>query len=161
MVTLEGRVRKDVYPSYPAKLTLPPSDRWYPRLMRIEMVNAGWWTAAAGLLREGDSPEESIRCPVPAYVVETASERILIDTGLHPGAVADPGAFYGATDGLALFQLEQELSIADQVDLTTLTKVVLTHLHFDHAGALALIPAEVPVIVQRTCLLYTSPSPRD
>jgi glyoxylase-like metal-dependent hydrolase (beta-lactamase superfamily II) len=118
--------------------------------MNVEMFNVGWLTATASLIRAGGSADESIRFPVPAYVVETATERILIDTGLHPAAVADPGSFYGGAEGLALFQLEQELSIADQVDLTTLTKVVLTHLHFDHAGALSLIPAAVPVVVQRT-----------
>ncbi len=113
------------------------------------MFNVGWLTATASLLRAGDSADESIRFPVPAYLVETATERILIDTGLHPAAVADPGGFYGDAPGVAVFELEQELSIADQVDLTTLTRVVLTHLHFDHAGALALVPAEVPVVVQR------------
>ena len=32
---------------------------------------------------------------------------------------------------------EQE-RIAEQIDISTLTRVVLTHLHFDHAGGLAL-----------------------
>lgn len=114
------------------------------------MFNVGWLTATASLLRAGDSADEAIRFPVPAYLVETATERILIDTGLHPAAVADPGGFYGDAPGVAVFELEQELSIADQIDLTTLTRVVLTHLHFDHAGALSLIPAEVPVVVQRS-----------
>lgn len=113
------------------------------------MFNVGWLTVAAGLIRAGASMDESLRFPVPAYVVETATERILIDTGLHPAAVEDPAGFYEGADAVAFFQLEQELSIADQVDLTTLTKVVLTHLHFDHAGALSLVPAEVPVVVQR------------
>jgi N-acyl homoserine lactone hydrolase len=118
--------------------------------MNVELFNVGWLTATASLVRAGGSADESIRFPVPAYVVETATERILIDTGLHPAAVADPAGFYEGSGGLALFRLEQELSIADQVDLTTLTKVVLTHLHFDHAGALSLVPTEVPIVVQRT-----------
>ncbi len=113
------------------------------------MFNVGWLTAPASLLRAGADAEESIRFPVPAYVIETETERILVDTGLHPGAVADPKGFYENPEGFLLFQPEQELSIADQVDLTTLTKVVLTHLHFDHVGALALVPADVPVVVQR------------
>jgi len=112
------------------------------------MFNVGWLTVAAGLVRSGASMEETIRMPVPAYLVETATERILVDTGLHPAAVADPAGFYGGSEAVALFGLEQELSVADQVDLTAITKVVLTHLHFDHAGALALVPANVPVVVQ-------------
>jgi N-acyl homoserine lactone hydrolase len=117
--------------------------------MKVEGFNVGWLTTIAGVIRAGDSTEESIRFPVPAYLVETATERILVDTGLHPEAVADPGRFYDGADSVAIFGFEQELSIADQVDLSTLTMVVLTHLHFDHAGALALVPPAVPVVVQR------------
>jgi N-acyl homoserine lactone hydrolase len=117
--------------------------------MRIEMLNVGWMTAAVGIWRQGEEqPARPIRLPVPAYLVETESERILIDTGLHPAAVADAEAHYGAGP-IAFFELEQERSVAEQVDLDTLTRVVLTHLHFDHAGALALIPDSVPVLVQR------------
>jgi glyoxylase-like metal-dependent hydrolase (beta-lactamase superfamily II) len=113
------------------------------------MFNAGWFTAAAGLLRAGEDMDGSTRCPVPAYLIETETERILIDTGLHPGAVADPGGFYAGADALGFFAHEQEESIADQVDLTTITRVVLTHLHWDHAGALPLVPEAVPLVVQR------------
>ncbi len=35
------------------------------------------------------------------------------------------------------------------MDVSTLTRVVLTHLHFDHAGALTLLPDSVPIVVQR------------
>jgi N-acyl homoserine lactone hydrolase len=113
------------------------------------MLEVGWLTVAAGLVRSGASMDETIRMPVPAYLLETATERILVDTGLHPAAVADPASFYDDSPAVALFGFEQELSVADQVDLTTVTKVVLTHLHFDHAGALALVPPSVPVVVQR------------
>ena len=118
--------------------------------MRVEMFNVGWMTAPAGLWRQGEEePERPSRVPVPAYLIETETERILIDTGLHPDAVADSRARYGESSAIGFFQLEQERSIAEQLDLSTVTRVVLTHLHFDHAGGLALIPASVPVVVQR------------
>jgi N-acyl homoserine lactone hydrolase len=118
--------------------------------MKIEMLNLGWMTAPAGLWRQGDEePERPLRLPVPAYLIESESERILVDTGLHPDATTDPDARYGEGTALRHFGLEQEEGLAEQVDLNTLTQLVLTHLHFDHAGGLALIPKSVPVIVQR------------
>jgi glyoxylase-like metal-dependent hydrolase (beta-lactamase superfamily II) len=118
--------------------------------MKVEMLNGGWMTAAAGIWRQGEEePQRPLRLPVPAYLIETSEERILIDTGLHPGAVADAEGHYEQAGALGLFELEQEAAIADQVDLTSLTRVVLTHLHFDHAGGLPLVPPSVPVVVQR------------
>ncbi|HEX4464372.1 MAG TPA: N-acyl homoserine lactonase family protein [Solirubrobacterales bacterium] len=118
--------------------------------MKIEMLNLGWMTAPAGLWRQGDEePERPLRLPVPAYLIETDSERILIDTGLHPDAVTDPEARYGEGTALGHFGLEQEQGLAEQVDLGTVTRLVLTHLHFDHAGGLALIPKSVPIVLQR------------
>jgi glyoxylase-like metal-dependent hydrolase (beta-lactamase superfamily II) len=117
--------------------------------MKVEMFNVGWLTAAAGIWRRDDDLDRQVRVPVPAYVIETAAERILIDTGLHPAAVDDPARHYGNADALGLFRLELEQSIGEQIDLATITRVVLTHLHFDHAGGLALLPSSVPIVVQR------------
>ena len=105
-------------------------------------------TAPAGVWRQGEEdPGRPARVPVSSYLIETESERILVDTGLNPGAVADRVGHY--SESIAIFELEQEESIADQVDLGSLTQVVLTHLHFDHAGGLALVPESVPIVIQR------------
>ncbi len=114
------------------------------------MLNVGWFTAPAGIFRVGEDLDRTMRFPVPAYVVETASERILIDTGLNPSAIADPAGHYDRPDVFAVFGLEQEQSVAEQLDVSTLTKVVLTHLHWDHVGGLHLIPKSVPIVVQRS-----------
>ncbi len=113
------------------------------------MLNVGWFTSPAGIWRRDDDMERQARFPVPAYVIETESERVLVDTGLNPGAVADPAGHYGSGDALGLFELEQDESLGDQLDLATLTRVVLTHLHFDHAGGLELLPESVPITIQR------------
>jgi N-acyl homoserine lactone hydrolase len=118
--------------------------------MKVELFNVGWLTAPAALMRQGEPQGPMTRMPVPAYLVEAGEERILIDTGLHPDAVEDAVAHYGPSDALGFFAFEQELSVAEQVDLDSLTMVVLTHLHWDHAGGLALLPASVPLVIQRS-----------
>ncbi len=115
--------------------------------MRVEMLNVGWISSPAMIWRQGEDPEKQLRFPIPAYLVETDTERVLIDTGLNPDAVRDTAAHYGAQ--ASFMTLELDRSVAEQVDVSTLTRVVLTHLHFDHAGGLALLPPEIPIVVQR------------
>jgi N-acyl homoserine lactone hydrolase len=117
--------------------------------MRVEMLEVGWIASAAGIWRRDEPMDRRIRFPIPAYVIETDAERVLVDTGLHPLAVADPATRYGSAEALGPVELEQERSIAAQVDLATITRVVLTHLHYDHAGGLDLLPPAVPVVLQR------------
>lgn len=117
--------------------------------MRVERLIVGWFTAPAGIWRRGDEMDTQIRFPVPAYVIETDSERILVDTGLHPDAVTDPARRYGRPDALGPVKAELDASIADRLDLSSVTKVVITHLHYDHAGGLSLLPPSVPVFMQR------------
>ena len=90
--------------------------------MRIEMFNVGWISSSAAVWRQGEDPERRIRFPVPAYLVETDRERILIDTGLHPAAVQDPQAHYERPEA-GLFELEQAADITAQLDLETLTSL--------------------------------------
>jgi N-acyl homoserine lactone hydrolase len=115
--------------------------------MKVEMVNGGWIASSAAIWRQGEDPETRIRFPIPAYLIETDTERILVDTGLNPAAVRDPAGHYGPQ--ASIMELEQEQDVASQIDASSLTKIVLTHLHFDHAGGLALMPPSVPVVVQR------------
>jgi glyoxylase-like metal-dependent hydrolase (beta-lactamase superfamily II) len=115
----------------------------------VEMLDVGRLTGAAGIWRRDDDLDREIRFPIPAYVVRAGGERVLVDTGLHPEAVTDRAGRYGSQDALGPFGLEQARSVAEQVDPGAIDRIVLTHLHFDHAGGLALLPDSIPVVVQR------------
>jgi N-acyl homoserine lactone hydrolase len=117
--------------------------------MRVTMLDGGAFTSPAGLWRAGESMERQARYPVPVYLIEVGEERILVDTGLNPGAVADAAGHYDGAESLGFFRFEQAVPLVDQVDLVSLTKVVVTHLHFDHVGGLALLPESVPIYLQR------------
>src|ERR1700742_1086835 len=117
--------------------------------MRVTMLDGGAFTSAAGIWRQGESLGRMMRFPIPVYLIEVGQERILVDTGLHPGAAADADAHYGGAGSMADSRLEIDAGIDEQVDLGTVPRVVLTPLHFDHAGGLGLLPGGVPVIVQR------------
>ncbi len=117
--------------------------------MRVTQLDGGAFTSAAGIWRRGESLGRKVRFPIPVYLIEVGAERILVDTGLHPGAAADAASHYEGAENMRNFDLEQEVGLAEQVDLGSLTKVVMTHLHFDHAGGLDLVPEAVPVYLQR------------
>ena len=97
--------------------------------MRVERLIVGWFIAAVGIWRRGDDMDRQVRFPVPAYLIETGDERILVDTGMHPDAVADPAGRYGRPDALGPVKAELDRSVAEQLDDATITRVVLTHLH--------------------------------
>ena len=61
--------------------------------MRLHVLSLGWCDVDRGrLLTPGIRDGERQRIPIPAYLLETgAGERVLIDTGMHPVHIDDPG----------------------------------------------------------------------
>jgi N-acyl homoserine lactone hydrolase len=93
------------------------------------------------------------RVPIPAFLVEHPGVGpVLIDTGL-PKAVADEGArALGFAAGVAYsIEMEPEHAVVEQlpargVDPMDVRVVVMTHLHYDHAGGIAAFPQATFVV---------------
>src|SRR2546427_8142604 len=95
---------------------------------------------------------ERVQIPVACWLVRTSDAMILFDTGLSPRAV--PGLL--RNDPLARFT-EEDL-LVHRLDLVGLEPdhvdmVVLSHLHFDHAGGAVLFPKS-ELIVQKDEYAY-------
>src|SRR5262245_22213185 len=119
--------------------------------VRLVAVTCGWLTAANALFLEGE--RGLLRVPVPAFLIEHPRGRVLFDTGLHPDLRNDPKGRLGTIAKLFTVELDGGHDIAGrlaaaEVAVDRVEHVVLSHLHFDHAGGLATIP-NARVVVQR------------
>ena len=74
----------------------------------------------------------ALRC----LLLRVDGRTILIDTGLTPAAVEDPVAYYERPDVFAVSTLEQEQSVAEQLDVSAHARQLRTQLGGDgrHAG---------------------------
>ncbi len=93
----------------------------------------------------GEFSGDRVRIPIACWLVRTSEAMILFDTGLSPRAV--PGLL--RNDPLARFT-EEDL-LVHRLDLVGLEPdnvdmVVLSHLHYDHAGGAALFPKSELVV---------------
>jgi len=94
-----------------------------------------------------DRSADRVAIPVACYLIRTGDATILFDTGLSPRAVrgllrTDPLARFDDAD-LLVHRLESIGLEPSDVDM-----VVLSHLHFDHAGGAELFPASELIVQQ-------------
>ena len=108
-------------------------------------------SVAASMGRAGDR----VRAPMPFYVIEHPQGLALFDCGLHEGML-DPSERYRRL--LARQGMNVELTAeatptarmhALDLDPATVKWVVLSHLHFDHAGGLHQFPNATVVVQSR------------
>lgn len=85
------------------------------------------------------------RIPMPVYLVEHTNGLVLFDAGLDPDHVGDPAGAYGEIAERIRIRFDEPQSIDYQLDrlgfaASDVGTVVVSHLHFDHAGALRRFP---------------------
>lgn len=93
-----------------------------------------------------DGGEELVTLPVTAFLVTSGERRILVDCGMSPAGMADPEAAWGRLARFFTPEAGDDDTLQARLGRLGLgppdiTDVVLTHLHFDHAGGVALLGA--------------------
>ena len=114
--------------------------------LRLRALDAPTLVVRHSSLVVGSADTSEIRVPAPAFLIEHPDGLVLFDAGLAPEAVADPRGEYGErAERLQLrFTADQRVDhqvIAAGHRLSDVTHVVLSHLHFDHAGCAHAFPS--------------------
>lgn len=94
-----------------------------------------------------------ITCPVLSVLLLTSGGPILIDSGLNPEGVLEPERAWGPRAKLIRPHLKEEDDVRLRLrevglEVTDVKMVILTHMHWDHTGALRFF-RHCPVVVQR------------
>jgi N-acyl homoserine lactone hydrolase len=105
----------------------------------LHALQTGFMGAQRSLLFYGEFSAETTQIPISAYLIRTSDGNVLFDTGLSPRALpglrrSDPLARFDEAD-LLVNRLDALGLRPDDVSL-----VVLSHLHYDHAGGAELFP---------------------
>lgn len=119
--------------------------------VRLTPLSCGWLTGDSGLFLRG--VEGRLRVPVPAYRIEHPKGTLLFDAGMHPDVADDADARLGFLAKVFDVEMERADRVGEQLetqgtDPERVDLVVVSHLHFDHAGGLASLP-NADLIVQK------------
>src|SRR5688572_23395886 len=118
----------------------------------LHPLQNGFMGAERSLLFYGEFSAATTQIPIAAYLIRTAGGNVLFDTGLSPRALPglrrnDPLARFDETDLLVNRLGTLGLEPGD------VAVVVLSHLHYDHAGGAELFPKS-ELIVQKDEYAY-------
>jgi N-acyl homoserine lactone hydrolase len=123
----------------PALLQRPGGPGWLLRGLGLHIPRSRW-----------------LRLPIPCFLVEhPAAGPFLIDTGLHASVAADPSENLGRAAKL-LYSIDMAADdaapaqiAARGVDPDAIGLVVMTHLHYDHAGGATQFPRATFLVERR------------
>jgi N-acyl homoserine lactone hydrolase len=94
-----------------------------------------------------------IKAPVYSVLLMDTEGPILIDLGLNPDGVKEPERAWGPRAKLIKPQINEEDDVRLRLkevglSVSDIKMVILTHMHWDHTGALRFFP-HCPIVVQR------------
>ena len=113
----------------------------------MHALGNGFMGVERSVLFYGEYSGERVQIPITCWLVRTSDAVVLFDTGVSPRAIpglvrSDPLARFTDED-LLVHRLDALGLETDDVDL-----VVISHLHYDHAGGAHMFP-KAELVVQR------------
>jgi N-acyl homoserine lactone hydrolase len=160
----------------PAELPLPGGREG--ATVRLTPLLTGWYDAPPGMLLRAEGrlatlkqigigvPRERwVRIPIPAFLVEhPRAGALLVDTGWHPSVAVDRRQNLGRLGAFVFRGAEMEPSQAVSAQLRArglnaaeVRTVLMTHLHSDHASAVAEFPGATFVVTAQEWEAATAP----
>ncbi|MFN2425827.1 MAG: N-acyl homoserine lactonase family protein [Candidatus Binatia bacterium] len=120
--------------------------------MRVYAFACGWLTGDMAGFVAGTTGR--IKVPVPVFFVDHPRGRVVFDAGMHPAAGTDPETRLGLLSNFFDVHLGPSENVAARlaaldVDAGRIDHLVLSHLHFDHAGGAELLPNAKLVVQKR------------
>lgn len=129
--------------------------------VKLYILNGGMLDGDRALVHPGDDSHRRVLLPIPQYLIQTAGQNILIDTGNPIVVAGDPQGLhreYGVDPSFikpmvaAENRIDRQLALSG-LQLADLDMVICTHFHFDHAGGNALFAGIVPITAQEAELI--------
>lgn len=103
-------------------------------------MDKSWITAGRGM-------GQIVDIPVPMFLISHPKGLVIFDTGMHPDVAEDALKYYGIAPFVNDIQpvMKPDWAINRQIEklgfrLEDVKYVILSHLHFDHAGGMTLFP---------------------
>ena len=120
--------------------------------MRVYAFACGWLTGDMSGFVAG-APGR-IKVPVPVFFIDHPKGRVVFDAGMHPAAATDPAGRLGLLSNFFEVDFGPAEHVAARlaaldVDAARIDHLVLSHLHFDHAGGAELLPNARLVVQKR------------
>ena len=133
---------------------MPRPRSYRENVMTVELYafDCGHLTMPLGMLLAGEHGLMTV--PVPAFLIKHARGNVLFDSGLHEQLLHDAPAYLGeklnAVFGVHYRGDEAIAACLERVDIdvTGISHLVNSHLHFDHCGGNCRIP-NAAVVVQK------------
>ena len=113
--------------------------------MKLYPILGGLLDCDKGLLLGGAPSGERLVVPVPYFLIEHPQGNVVFDTGMNKACITDPKGTWGrAADFFRPVYKEDEDIVSQLAKLgyqpSDIRYVVLSHLHFDHAGGNQWLP---------------------